>query len=281
MKNIDGLLCLLTDNIDKSLIDKTSNLKVISNMAVGFDNIDIESATNRKIMVTNTPEILTETTADLTFALLMSTARRLSESENYLRNGKWKTWSPMLLAGQDIHGANLGIIGLGRIGEALSKRAKGFNMNIYYYSRTRKKEKEKELGINYLDLNSVLKKSDFICILIPYNYDTHHFIGKEELTKMKPSAIIINTSRGEIIDEHALYSALKNNHIQAAGLDVFEKEPVSLNNPLLSLKNVTALPHIGSASKNTRINMSIVAAENLIQGLNGETPDFLVNKTIF
>src|SRR5699024_9799336 len=157
MKNIDGLLCLLTDNIDKSLIDKTSNLKVISNMAVGFDNIDIESATNRKIMVTNTPEILTETTADLTFALLMSTARRLSESENYLRNGKWKTWSPMLLAGQDIHGANLGIIGLGRIGEALSKRAKGFNMNIYYYSRTRKKEKEKELGINYLDLNSVLK----------------------------------------------------------------------------------------------------------------------------
>jgi glyoxylate reductase len=276
----DGLYCLLTESIDEALINQTKNLKVISNMAVGYNNIDVATATKKGIMVTNTPGVLTETTADLTFALLMATARRLEEGSDFLRNGQWKTWSPMLLTGQDIHGATLGIIGLGRIGEALARRAKGFNMNVMYHNRSRKQEAEKEINIKYADMRTVLKESDFVCVLTPYTPETHHLIDHEELSLMKKTAVLINTARGGIVNETALYDALKKGTIWAAGLDVFEEEPVPVDHPLLTLPNVTVLPHIGSASINTRKSMALLAARNLVQALKDETPAHLVNPKV-
>ncbi|KIL45252.1 2-hydroxyacid dehydrogenase [Jeotgalibacillus soli] len=278
IQEVDGLLCLLTETVDESLIKKAKNLKIIANMAVGFNNIDLESATKHGIMVTNTPGVLTETTADLTFALLMATARRLIEASYYLENGDWKTWSPMQLTGQDIHGATLGIIGLGRIGEALVKRAKGFDMKVIYYNRSRKAEQEKKLGITYKSFENVLKESDFICLMVPYTPDTINLIGENELSLMKKNAILINTARGGIVDEDALYHALENKEIWGAGLDVFEKEPVPLDHPLLALPNVVSLPHIGSASIATRLKMADLAITNLIAGLQGDTPPNLLNK---
>jgi glyoxylate reductase len=277
IKEVDGLFCLLTETIDKELLSRAANLKIISNMAVGFNNIDIEAATEKGVMVTNTPGVLTETTADLTFALLMATARRLMESADYLREGKWKTWSPMQLTGQDIYGATLGIIGLGRIGEALAKRASGFDMNVLYHNRSRKPQAEEALGIRFTDKETLLKESDFVCVLVPFTPETRNTIGKEELALMKPTSVLINTARGGIVNEVALYEALKTNQIWAAGLDVFEKEPVAADHPLLALPNVVALPHIGSASINTRLKMAHLAAANLIQGVHGETPKHLVN----
>ncbi|WP_031515704.1 2-hydroxyacid dehydrogenase [Desulfofalx alkaliphila] len=274
---VDGIYSLLTDNIDEALISKAKNLKVISNMAVGFNNIDLKAATARGIMVTNTPGVLTETTADLTFALLLATARRLVESSDFLREGKWKTWSPMLLTGQDVYGATLGIIGMGRIGEALAKRAKGFDMRIIYHNRNRKPAVEKELNAEYVDLDVLLKESDFVVIMTPFTPETVNLIGKRELSLMKKTAVLINTARGGIVNEKALYNALVKGEIWAAGLDVFEEEPVPLDNPLLSLPNVVALPHIGSASKKTRMTMANLAAENLLQALAGKTPPNLVN----
>ncbi|WP_040978558.1 2-hydroxyacid dehydrogenase [Oceanobacillus jeddahense] len=266
----DGLFCLLTEEIDQEVLNAAKKLKIIANMAVGYNNIDIEEATKKGIIVTNTPDVLTETTADLTFALLMATARRILESNTYLKEGKWKTWSPMQLTGQDIYGAKLGIIGMGRIGKALIERAKGFNMDVSYYNRSRKLDVEKEFDITFLDKESLLKESDFVCILVPYSPEVHHFIGEKELQLMKDSAILINTARGGIVDEEALFHALKNKEIWGAGLDVFEEEPVSLENQLLYLPNVTALPHIGSASEATRLEMANLAADNLIQVLAGE-----------
>jgi glyoxylate reductase len=278
IQDVDGLLCLLTETIDESLIKKAKKLKVIANMAVGFNNIDLVSATKHGIRVTNTPDVLTETTADLTFGLLMTSARRIVEASNYLKNGDWKTWSPMQLTGQDIHGATLGIIGLGRIGEALVKRAKGFDMEVLYFNRSRKYEQEEKLGITYSSFENVLKVSDFICIMVPYTPDTVNLIGADELSLMKKNAILINTSRGGIVDESALYYALKNNEIWGAGLDVFKNEPVSLDQPLLTLPNVVSLPHIGSASITTRLKMANLALINLIAGLQGNTPPNLLNK---
>jgi glyoxylate reductase len=276
--DIDGLFCLLTEQVDKSLMEKAKRLSVISNMAVGYNNVDINEATQRGIQVTNTPGVLTETTADLTFALLMATARRIPESEDYLRNGKWKTWSPMQLTGLDVFSATIGIIGLGRIGEALVKRAKGFNMNVLYYNRSRKPDKEQELGIQFSDLETLLKDSDFVCVMTPYTPETINLIGKKELNIMKQTGVLINTARGGIVNETALYEALKTGEIWGAGLDVFEEEPVTLNHPLLSLPNVVALPHIGSASIKTRMKMAELAAKNLSQGLQGKIPVNLVNK---
>ncbi|WP_017378834.1 2-hydroxyacid dehydrogenase [Paenisporosarcina sp. TG-14] len=276
VEDIDGLLCLLTDNIDSHLISKSKKLKIISNMAVGYNNIDMEAANERNIMVTNTPGVLTETTADLTFALLMATARRLVESSNYLRDGNWKTWSLMMLTGQDIFGATLGIIGLGNIGEAVARRAQGFSMKTLYYNRSRKYDVEKELNIIYTDLETLLKESDFVCVMTPYTKETEHLIGKEQLGLMKESAILINTARGGIVDEQALYEALKSKKIWGAGLDVIEKEPIDLNHSLLTLPNVILLPHIGSASVKTRTAMADIAVTNLINGLTGEGTIHLV-----
>lgn len=273
---VDGVFCLLTDSIDRALIEKASRLKVISNMAVGYNNIDIEAAREKGITVTNTPGVLTETTADLTFALLMATARRLVESSKYLRSGEWKTWSPMQLTGQEIYGATIGIIGMGRIGASLAKRAKGFDMKILYYNRSRKLELEETYQMKYVGLEQLLKDSDYVCIMTPYSPETKNMIGAKELAQMKNTAILINTARGGIVNEIDLYDALKAGEIWSAGLDVFEMEPVPLDHPLLTLPNVVTLPHIGSASIQTRLKMANLAAENLLLALNNETPKHVV-----
>lgn len=275
--DINGLFCLLTESIDDSLLERAQKLKIVSNMAVGYNNIDVEAATRRGIMVTNTPGVLTETTADLTFALLMMTARRMEEASQFLRKGEWKTWSPMLLAGQDVYGATLGIVGMGRIGEALSRRAKGFDMKILYHNRHRKPDVEEKLGVEYRSLEALLKESDFVCIMTPYTPETQNLIGERELNWMKPTAILINTARGGIVNEEALYQALVKGKIWAAGLDVFTTEPLPVDHPLLTLPNLVALPHIGSATVKTRRQMALLAARNLIQALTGERPTHWVN----
>jgi glyoxylate reductase len=277
LAEVDGLLCMLTETIDSELLDQAENLKVISNMAVGYNNIDVTAATDKGIAITNTPGVLTETTADLTFALLMASARRVVEADSFLREGKWKTWSPMLLTGQDIHGSTLGIIGLGRIGEALARRAKGFNMNIIYHSRSPKPEIESELGLEYVEMEELLEISDFVCVLTPYTPETMDLIGQEQLSLMKSNAILINTSRGGVVNEAALYTALEENKIWGAGLDVFEEEPLSLDHPLLRLPNVVTTPHIGSASINTRLKMADLAADNLVKVLREEKNQNIVN----
>jgi len=273
----DGLYVMLTDIIDKELFDQAPNLKVVSNMAVGYDNIDVKTATEKGVFVTNTPGILSDTTADLTFGLLMDTARRLSEANRYLLEGKWTQWSPMLLAGQDVYGSTIGIIGMGRIGQAVAKRAKGFDMKILYHNRNRKPEVEKELGAEYRSLDDLLKESDFVVLLTPLTPETVNLIGKREFALMKSSAVFINVSRGATVDEEALYQALKNKEIWAAGLDVFKQEPIPMNHPLLELDNVVALPHIGSASIKTRRNMAILAAENLRDVLLKKESPHIIN----
>ncbi|MGB9798147.1 MAG: 2-hydroxyacid dehydrogenase, partial [bacterium] len=232
IKDCEGILCLLTDKIDGEVMDNATKLRIISNYAVGYDNIDVKEATRRKIMVTNTPGVLTETTADLTFALILATARRLVEADKFTRSGKWKSWGPMLFLGRDVYGATLGIIGMGRIGQAVARRAKGFNMKIIYYSRRRNEEAEKELGAEYRELHSLLKEADIITIHTPLTEETYHLIGEKELSLMKPSAILINTARGAVVDQRALFKALKEKRIFGAGLDVYEKEPIDADDPL-------------------------------------------------
>ncbi|NOU91641.1 D-glycerate dehydrogenase [Paenibacillus sp. LMG 31456] len=280
LKDADGLLCLLTERIDEQLLEAAPNLKVISNMAVGYNNIDVEAATKRGIAVTNTPGVLTETTADLTFALMLATSRRLIEASDYLRQGQWKTWSPMQLTGQDIYGATLGIIGMGRIGESVAKRAKGFDMELLYYNRSRKLEAEKTYGMTYADMDTLLSQSDFIVVLTPYSPETVNLIDREQFARMKHTAVLINTARGGIVNEDALYDALTGGRIWAAGLDVFETEPLQPSHRLLKLPNVVAMPHIGSASIKTRTRMAMLAAENLILGVSGTRPLHLVNPEI-
>lgn len=272
VEDVDGLICFLTEKIDEEVLEHGVHLKVISNVAVGYNNIDVQAAARKGIIVTNTPGVLTETTADLTFALLMASARRIVESSDYLRSGEWGSWSLMQQTGQDIYGATLGIVGLGRIGEALVKRAKGFDMNILYHNRTRKQEKEQELGIQYAELEDLLRQSDFVCLLLPYSPEVYHLIGKDELSLMKRNAILINTARGGLVDEEALFHALKDGVIWGAGLDVFEQEPVPVDHPLLTLPNVVTLPHIGSASVKTRMKMAHLAADNMMKVLNGDEP---------
>lgn len=273
----DGLFCLLTEQIDAQLLEKAKSLKVISNMAVGFNNIDVETATKHGIAVTNTPGVLTETTADLTFALLMATARRIPEAEQYLRSGEWETWSPMLLTGQDIWGTTLGLIGLGRIGTAVVKRAKGFGMNVIYTSRTQKPEVEKQLEITYKPLDDLLQRADFICVMTPYTKETENLISTEQFNLMKSNAILINTARGGIVNEEALVEAIQTKKIWGAGLDVFESEPISKDDPLLQLPNVVTLPHIGSASIQTRMRMARLAAENVKKVLLEEDCHYILN----
>ncbi|AGA69389.1 lactate dehydrogenase-like oxidoreductase [Desulfitobacterium dichloroeliminans LMG P-21439] len=280
IRDVEGLYCLLTESIDDSLLAQAKNLRIVSNMAVGYNNINVEAATRRKILVTNTPGVLTETTADLTFALLMMTARRMEEASQFLRQGQWKTWSPMLLAGQDVYGATIGIIGMGRIGEAVAKRAKGFDMKIIYHNRTRKFEIEERLGAQYRTFEELLEESDFVCILTPSTPETQNLIGKTELERMKPTAILINTARGGIVNEDDLYSALMDQKIYAAGLDVFSEEPLSPQHPLLTLANCVALPHIGSATVKTRREMARLAAVNLVTFLQGKTPPHCVNPSV-
>jgi len=282
VKGVKALLTLLTDKIDSQVMDAAgATLKVISQMAVGYDNIDVAAATARKIPVGHTPGVLTETTADFTWALLMSAARRIVEGDNYTRDGKWKTWMPTLLLGPDVHGATLGIIGLGRIGQAVAKRAKGFDMRVIYHSAHRHPEIEKSLGVEYATLDSLYAESDFISIHTPLNDSTYHLINDGALAKMKPGAILINTARGGVIDPDALYRALRDKKIAYAALDVTEPEPIPLESPLLILDNIIFAPHIASASIQTRNKMATMAAENLIAGLNGEKMPHCVNPQVY
>ncbi|MHB1907673.1 MAG: 2-hydroxyacid dehydrogenase [Nitrososphaerales archaeon] len=280
VKDVDGLLCLLTDKIDAEMMDRASKLRVISNLAVGYDNIDIREATNRKIVVTNTPGILTETTADYAFALMLATARRILEANQVVREGKWKTWDPMILLGQDVHHSTLGIVGLGRIGYALAKRAKGFDMKIMYYDPSRNEKAERELGIEYVTLEKLLSTSDFISIHTDLNKQTFHLISKNEFQIMKKDCILVNTARGSIVDNKALYEALKDGKISGAALDVTEQEPIPPDDQLLKLKNIIITPHIASASVATRNNMANLAVENLRIGLEGRVPAFVVNPEV-
>jgi len=273
----DGLLSLLTDKIDAEVMDKAPRLKVISNCAVGFDNIDIAAATKRGIVVGNTPGVLTETTADFAFALLMASARRIVEGDKLVRAGEWKTWGPMILLGQDVHAATLGIIGLGRIGAAVARRAKGFGMKTRYFDVNRNLQAEQELGVEFTDLDRVLSESDFLTIHTNLTPETHHLIGAEQFEKMKRNCILVNTSRGPIVDNMALYEALRDGKIAYAALDVTDPEPIPKGHPLLTLQNVIIVPHIASASVATRTKMGLMAADNLIAGLKGEMPPNAVN----
>ncbi len=278
---IRGLYCLLTDRIDSELLECAPELQVVSQMAVGVDNVDVAACTARGIPVGNTPGVLTETTADLAFALILATARRVVEADRFVRAGEWTTWSPMLLTGPDVHHATLGIVGMGRIGREVAKRARGFDMRILYYNRTRDPESEETLGADYVDIPSLLAQSDFVSIHTPLTSETLHLIGREELQLMKKSAILINTSRGPVVDESALYEALRDGTIAAAGLDVFEVEPLPMESPLLALDNVVVLPHIGSASVATRTKMAVLAAENLAAGIKGNRLAHLVNPQVY
>jgi len=279
IREVDGLLTLLTDAVTEDLLARARRLRVIAQMAVGYDNIDVEAATRRGIVVTNTPGVLTESTADLAFALLLAAARQLPQAERSLREGRWTTWRPMEFTGQDVHGAVLGIIGLGRIGAAVARRAAGFGMQVIYYSRSRKLDLEAALGCRYVDLPTLLGEADFVSIHCPLTPETHHLIGEPELRRMKPTAVLINTARGAIVDEAALVRALREGWIWAAGLDVYHREPLPADHPLLGLERVVALPHIGSASIRTRTRMACLAAENLVAVLTGQRPPTPVNWT--
>ena len=267
-----GILPTVTEKIDAEVMDAAGDgLKVIANMAVGYDNIDVEVAAERGIVVTNTPEVLNETTADTAFMLLLAAARRLGEAERLLRSGGWEAWGPKQLTGPDLWGKTLGVVGFGRIGRALARRAKGFDMDLVYHDQYRNEEAEGELGARYLELEDLLRTSDFVSIHTPLTPETTHLIGAEELDNMKPEAVLVNTSRGPVVDEAALADALTERRIFAAGLDVYENEP-DVNPKLLGLENVVLAPHIGSASIETRDKMAALAAENLAAVLRGEDP---------
>ncbi len=277
VKEVEGILSLLTDTIDGELMDAVASLKVISNYAIGYDNIDVQAATERGILVCHTPGVLTDTTADLAFALLVCVARRVVEASRYVREGRWKTWGPMLCLGYDIYSSTLGLIGLGRIGTALAKRATGFDMRILYYDTYRQPNLEKELGLIYTDLETLLRESDFISLHTPLTPETYHMIGGEQFKMMKNTAILINTSRGQVVDQKALHEALVSGEIAGAGLDVTDPEPIDASDPLLTLDSCVVVPHIASASVATRTLMATMAAENLIAGLQGRMPRNPVN----
>ena len=276
-----GIVTLLSDPIDEATISQLPKLKVIAQYAVGYDNIAVEEATRRGIMVTNTPDVLTETTADLAWSLIMSTARRIIEADNYVREGNWNVaWGPELLLGVDIHGATLGIVGMGRIGQAVAKRALGFEMKVLYHSRSHNAAVEELVAARSTDLDTLLRDSDFVSLHVPLTSETHHLIGERELKLMKKGSILVNTSRGQVVDQDALVKALSEGPLGAAGLDVFREEPISNDSPLLKLTNVVLLPHIGSASKKTRATMATMCAENIIAALNGEKPPNIVNPEV-
>ena len=267
-----GILCTVSENIDAEVMDAAGDsLRVVANMAVGYDNIDVEAAIDRDITVTNTPGILEETTADTAFMLLLAAARRLGEAERFLRAGKWEAWGPKQFTGPDVWGKTLGIIGFGGIGQAVARRAKGFGMDVLYTARSSKEDAEKELGARKVELEELLQESDFVSIHTPLTNETRHLIGEKELGTMKQTAVLVNASRGPVVDELVLAEALENKAIFSAGLDVYEEEP-KVHPKLLELENVVLAPHIGSASIETRDKMAYTAAENLQAVLNGEEP---------
>ena len=272
VRGASGILSILTEKIDAEVMDAAGDgLKVVANMAVGYDNVDVDAASERGIVVTNTPGVLDETTADTAFMLLLASARRLGEGERLLRSGRWDAWGPMQLTGPDVYGKRIGIVGMGRIGTAVARRALGFDMQVLYSSRSHNEAAERDLGAKRMQLDELLRESDFVSIHTPLTPETRHLIGAAELEKMKPTAILVNTSRGPVVDEAALADALEDKQIFAAGLDVYEDEP-NVHPKLLELENVVLAPHIGSASVETRDKMATLAAENIVAVLRGKRP---------
>jgi lactate dehydrogenase-like 2-hydroxyacid dehydrogenase len=283
VRGCDGILTLLTDRVDDELLDAAGpGLKVVSNYAVGFDNIDVPAVTRRGIPAGNTPGVLTETTADLAFALLMAAARRVPEGDRYVRDGNWKTWGPLLLLGPDVHGATIGIIGFGRIGQAMARRARGFGMRILYQDLHRVDPAvEAELGATFAPLEEMLPQADFVSLHTNLTPETRGMIDAEKLGWMKSSAVLVNTSRGPVIDHAALASALRDGRIFAAALDVTDPEPIPMDDPLVGLDNCLIVPHIASASRATRAKMAEMAAANLLAGLRGERLPTPINPEVY
>jgi glyoxylate reductase len=279
--HLDGLITLLTDPVDASFIQNAGRLQVISQMAVGFDNIDISAATERGIAVGHTPGVLTETTADFAWALLMAAARRVPEAERQVRAGIWKPWGPDILTGPDIFGATIGIVGFGRIGQAVARRARGFDMRILYNDPKRHPELEQELGVQYAELDQLLEEADFVTLHTYLSPETKHLIDRAALEKMKSSAILINTARGAVVDPQALGEALSSGKIYAAALDVFDPEPIPTDSPLLEMDNVIITPHIASGSIQTRARMAEIAVDNLLAGLSGERLPYCANPQVY
>jgi len=267
--DVDGVFALLTDRVDQEFLDAAPRCKVVANMAVGYDNVDLSALTARRVLLTNTPGVLTDTTADLAWALIMAAGRRIVEGQKLIDAGGWKTWSPMFMVGQDISGATLGIVGAGRIGSAVARRAQAFDMKILYHNRQPAPELEAQTGARYRDLDDLLRAADFVVVLLPLTPQTRGMFGAREFALMKPTAVFVNAARGPIVQEMELYEALKQGRPWSAGLDVFEHEPIGPDHPLLSLSNVTAVPHIGSATVATRTKMATVAAINLVAALTG------------
>lgn len=281
VRGADAILSLLTERIDGAILDSAPTVRVVANMAVGFDNVDVAAATARGVLVTNTPGVLTETTADFAWALLMAAARRVVEGDRFARDGRWKTWEPEGLLGQDLHGATLGIIGFGRIGSAVARRAVGFDMDVLYYNSSPLKgearQAAEDVGARAASFEKLLRESDFISVHAPLVPATRHLIDDHALALVRPTAVLVNTARGPVVDPGALYRALSSGRLWAAALDVFEKEPVAPDDPLLTLPNLVVAPHLGSASVTTRNRMAIMAAENALAALAGQKPPNLVN----
>lgn len=273
----DGVMCALTDRVDSRLIERCPRLKAVANIAVGYNNIDIAACTARGVMATNTPGVLDDSTADLAWALMLGAARRLTELERRVRAGEWTGWKLKQWLGVDVHHATLGIFGMGRIGQAIARRAAGFEMKVIYHNRKRiAPDIEQRLNARYVGKEDLLKQADFVVLQVPYSPETHHMIGAPELKLMKPSAILVNSTRGGVVDDAALIAALKQGIIRAAGLDVFENEP-KLNTEFFGLDNVVLMPHIGSSTEATRRAMAMTAAKNLVAALSGGTPPNLLN----
>lgn len=273
----DGAMTTISDRIDAALLARCPRLKAVCNIAVGYNNIDVQACNERGILVTNTPGVLDEATADLTWALILATARRLSEAEAYMRAGEWRGWKLKQFLGRDVHGATLGILGMGRIGQAVARRARGFDMPVLYHNRTRVDAAiEQALNAKYVSLDELLGRADILALNVPYSPATHHLIGAAQLARMKPNAILINVARGGVVDDQALCAALKDGRIAGAGLDVYENEPNFLPD-FLALKNVVLAPHIGSSTESTRRKMAMTAAQNLVAALTTGKPPNLVN----
>ena len=277
----DGVVCVITERIDAAVLGAGSQLKVVANVAVGYDNIDVAAATAGGVVVTNTPGVVTEATADLTWALLLSIARRIPESDRYVRSGQWQEWRLMFMLGSDVYGATLGIVGMGRIGQAVARRAKGFGMRVLYHNRHRLEAAlETELGATWVEQGTLLHQADFVSLHVPLLAATTHLIGEAELRQMRPTAYLLNASRGPVVDEVALVRALQQGWIAGAALDVFEHEPY-VPPELLAMDNVVLLPHLGSASVPVRTRMAVMAAENVLTVLRGERPPHVVNPEVY
>jgi len=264
-----ALLTMLSDKVDKELLEQAPKLKVVANLAVGYDNIDVKAASERGVIVCNTPDVLTETTADLTFALMLATARRITEAQEFVKEGRWQSWSPFLLAGADVHHKTIGIVGMGKIGQAVARRAKGFAMEILYHNRSRHMEAEQEVGASYRSFEQLLAESDFVVCLTPLTDETKHLFNHDAFKRMKKSAFFINVGRGQVVDEEALIAALNSDEIAGAGLDVFYEEPIGSDHPLLRFPQVVAIPHIGSASVETRETMMKLCRDNIVAVIQG------------